>query len=138
MNPRMGRRVQGTTDVENRARATDRTLSDRKAPGRFSAPWRCGRQGIPVVSGPIGQVPSQLEQWLLGRAAAEACDPDYKVECMGTMILGSGSLGVYIDVQRAGDRLLTRPVLVSYETWDNLSMDYPLPRNAWSDCNPVC
>lgn len=79
-----------------------------------------------------GKVPSVLEQWLLDRAETRRSGS----ECvyMGAGIPGSDSLGVWIDVQRAGDHLLTRPVCVSWETADSLS-DL-LPRRAWSCCDP--
>ncbi len=80
----------------------------------------------------VGQVPSDLEKWLLDRAEAR---PD-NGECtyMAPGIAGSDTLGAWIDVQRAGDHLLTRPILVSYETMDNLADR--LPRHVWSDCDP--
>ena len=79
----------------------------------------------------VGQVPSVLEQWLLGRA--EARRDGSECVMMGPGIPGSDRLGVWIDVQRAGDHLLTRPVIVSWETMDNLS-DF-LPGHAWSACD---
>ncbi|MCG8969097.1 hypothetical protein [Streptomyces sp. CL12-4] len=43
---------------------------------------------------------------------------------------GSESLGVVIDVQPAGDHLLTRPVFVPREAMDDLP--HWLPREVWS------
>jgi hypothetical protein len=80
----------------------------------------------------VGQVPSVLEQWMLDRA--EARQDDFECEYMDPGIPGSNSLGVWIDVQRAGDHLLTRPVFVSCETADNIT--WRLPSHAWSACNP--
>jgi hypothetical protein len=40
--------------------------------------------------------------------------------------------GVVIDVQRAGDHLITKPVFVPRESMDDLS--HWLPREAWSLC----
>ena len=78
-----------------------------------------------------GQVPSLLEKWLEDRAKAT---PDsHEMECMAPGIFGSTVLGAYIDVQRAGDYLLSRPLLVSYETMDNTER---IPRHVWSDCDP--
>jgi hypothetical protein len=80
----------------------------------------------------VGQVPSVLEQWLLDRA--EARQDGFECEYMDPGIAGSNSLGVWIDVQRAGDHLLTRPIFVSHETADNIT--WRLPSHAWSACNP--
>jgi hypothetical protein len=80
----------------------------------------------------VGRVPSVLERWLLDRG--EAGPPGDECTYMGAGIPGSESLGAWIDVQRAGDHLLTRPVFVSRETMDDLS--HFLPRHAWSACDP--
>ncbi|MBA2807756.1 hypothetical protein E0500_010110 [Streptomyces sp. KM273126] len=82
--------------------------------------------GMPLV----GRVPSTLEQWMIHRA--EAREPHAELTYMDAGVPGSESLGVVIDVQRAGDRLLTRPVFVPLEAMDDLS--YWLPREAWSLC----
>jgi hypothetical protein len=77
-----------------------------------------------------GRVPSVLEQWMLDRA--EGREPHTELSYMAAGIPGSDTLGVVIDVQRAGDHLLTRPVFVPREALDDLS--HWLPREAWSAC----
>ncbi|MFF9431460.1 hypothetical protein [Streptomyces sp. NPDC014746] len=76
----------------------------------------------------VGRVPSDLEKWMVDRA--ETREPDSELIYMGAGIPGSDSLGVVIDVQRAGDHLLTRPVFVPSEAMDDLS--HFLPRDTWS------
>ncbi|MFC5219598.1 hypothetical protein ACFPQ9_37795 [Streptomyces coerulescens] len=78
----------------------------------------------------VGQVPSTLEQWMLDRA--EAREPYSELSYMDAGVPGSDSLGVVLDVQRAGDHLLTRPVFVPREALDDLP--HFLPREAWSRC----
>ena len=78
----------------------------------------------------VGRVPSVLEQWMLDRA--EAREPYSELSYMGAGVPESATLGVVIDVQRAGDHLLTRPVFVPPEASDDLS--HWLPREAWSRC----
>ncbi|MEU3447029.1 hypothetical protein AB0H29_07345 [Streptomyces thermolilacinus] len=78
----------------------------------------------------VGRVPSMLEQWMTGRA--EARQPHDELGYMAAGVPGSESLGVVIDVQRAGDHLLTRPVFVPLEAMDDLP--HWLPREAWSHC----
>ncbi|MER7177956.1 hypothetical protein ABT404_00400 [Streptomyces hyaluromycini] len=78
----------------------------------------------------VGRVPSVLEQWMLDRA--EAREPNAELSYMDAGVPGSDSLGVVLDVQRAGDHLLTRPVFVPREALDDLS--HFLPREAWSRC----
>ncbi|MFE7765914.1 hypothetical protein [Streptomyces sp. NPDC057438] len=78
----------------------------------------------------VGRVPSVLEQWMLDRA--EAREPYSELSYMGAGVPGSDSLGVVLDVQRAGDHLLTRPVFVPREALDDLP--HFLPREAWSRC----
>ncbi|MFF8434004.1 hypothetical protein [Streptomyces bacillaris] len=76
----------------------------------------------------VGRVPSELEQWVVGRS--EIRDPFCELFYVGPGQPGSASLGVVICVQRAGDRLLTRPVLLSAE-----AMHAPvssLPPEAWT------
>ncbi|MEU3337322.1 hypothetical protein [Streptomyces sp. NPDC006668] len=78
----------------------------------------------------VGRVPSVLEQWMIDRA--EAREPYSELSYMDAGVPGSESLGVVVDVQRAGDRLLTRPVFVPHEALDDLP--HFLPREAWSRC----
>lgn len=78
----------------------------------------------------VGQVPSVLEEWLTARA--ETREPYSEIAYMTSGVPGSMSLGVVIDVQRAGDHLLSRPVFLPGEAFDDLS--HFLPREAWSTC----
>lgn len=78
----------------------------------------------------VGRVPSTLEQWMISRAVAR--EPHDELAYMDAGVPGSESLGVVIDVQRAGDHLLTRPVFVPLEAMDDLS--HWLPGEAWSLC----
>jgi hypothetical protein len=78
----------------------------------------------------VGRVPSVLEQWLLDRA--DAREPCTELSYMAAGVPGSESLGVVIDVQRAGDHLLTRPVFIPSEAMDDLP--HFLPASAWSRC----
>ncbi|MFF3990560.1 hypothetical protein ACFY0B_39110 [Streptomyces sp. NPDC001797] len=78
----------------------------------------------------VGRVPSVLEQWMLDRA--EAREPCAELSYLAAGVPGSDSLGVVLDVQRAGDRLLTRPVFVPREALEDLS--HFLPPEVWSRC----
>ncbi|MER7928770.1 hypothetical protein ABTY96_37495 [Streptomyces sp. NPDC096057] len=78
----------------------------------------------------VGRIPSVLEQWMLDRA--EAREPYAELSYMNAGVPGSESLGIVLDVQRAGDHLLTRPVFVPREALNDLS--HFLPREAWSRC----
>jgi hypothetical protein len=83
-------------------------------------------EGVPLV----GRVPSMVEQWMVERAEARA--PYSELSYIDAGVPGSDTLGVVIDVQRAGDHLLTRPVFVPTEAMDDLP--HFLPRGAWSAC----
>lgn len=76
----------------------------------------------------VGRAPSDLEKWMVDRA--ESHEGDSELIYMGAGIPGSDSLGIFIDVQRAGDHLLTRPVFVPSEAMDDPS--HFLPRDMWS------
>lgn len=78
----------------------------------------------------VGRVPSVLEQWMIERA--ETREPCTELSYMDAGVPGSGTLGVVIDVQRAGDHLLTRPVFIPPEAMDDLP-HFP-PASAWSRC----
>ncbi|MEV7976434.1 hypothetical protein [Streptomyces sp. NPDC086519] len=78
----------------------------------------------------VGRVPSVLEQWMLDRA--EAREPYAELSYLDAGVPGSDLLGVVLDVQRAGDHLLTRPVFVPREALEDLP--HFLPREAWSRC----
>lgn len=90
----------------------------------------CGPQVFADGVALVGRVPSVLEQWMMDRA--EAREPEEEVSYMSAGVPGSESLGVVIDVERAGDHLLTRSVFFPREALDDLS--HWLPRNAWSVC----
>ncbi len=64
---------------------------------------------------------------------ADTGEPDAELVFFGAGVLGSESLGVVIDVQRAGDHLLTRPVFLPFEAVDYGFSDW-LSRDAWSRC----
>jgi hypothetical protein len=88
----------------------------------------CGPQ-VSVVGMPlVGQVPSVLEQWMLDRA--ETFPPYTELVYLGAGVPASESLGVTLNVQREGDRLLTRPIFYPSEALDDLS--HWLPREAWT------
>ncbi|MER7644788.1 hypothetical protein [Streptomyces sp. NPDC126522] len=82
--------------------------------------------GMPLV----GRIPSVLERWMIDRA--EVREPHAELMYMDAGVPASETLGAVIDVQRAGDRLLTRPVLVPREAMDDLP--HFLPREVWSVC----
>ncbi|MFB7448135.1 hypothetical protein [Streptomyces sp. NPDC056194] len=88
----------------------------------------CGPQVFADGEPLVGRVPSVVEQWMLDRAAAYP--PDTDLVYMGAGVPGSESLGVTVNVQRAGDRLLTRPVFYPAAALDDLS--HWLPRDAWA------
>ncbi|MEU7580134.1 hypothetical protein AB0B50_21355 [Streptomyces sp. NPDC041068] len=80
--------------------------------------------GMPLV----GQVPSRVEQWMIERSESREPFTELLYVNLGEPV--SRSLGVVSCVQRAGDRLLTRPVLLPGE-----AMDAParfLPAEAWA------
>lgn len=76
----------------------------------------------------VGKVPSEVERWMTERA--ELREPFTELLYVNLGEPGSRSLGVVSCVQRAGDRLLTRPVFLPGE-----AMDAPLrflPDEAWA------
>jgi hypothetical protein len=76
----------------------------------------------------VGGVPSELEQWLFGRA--ESREPCTELFYLPGAEAGSLSLGVVLCVQRAGDRLLTRPVFLPADAMDDVY--HWLPGEAWA------
>ncbi|GGZ27928.1 hypothetical protein GCM10010387_21730 [Streptomyces inusitatus] len=90
----------------------------------------CGPQVFAEGVALVGRVPSVLERWMADRA--EAGEPYAELTYMDAGVPGSDALGVVIDVQRAGDHLLTRPVFVPFEAMDDLS--HFLPGDVWSVC----
>ena len=109
---------------------------------RFGLHFYYGDQGlkgiaVDALQGPqvhaegmalVGRVPSVLEQWMTKRA--ETREPEEELTYMDAGMPGSESLGVVINVQRAGDHLLTRPVFFPGEALDDLS--HFLPHEAWA------
>ncbi|MFD9124454.1 hypothetical protein [Kitasatospora sp. NPDC059571] len=87
----------------------------------------CGPQVLVDGAALVARVPSAVERWMLDRAAAH--EPDGEVVYMGGGLVCSESLGVVINVQRAGDRLITRPMFLSAEALDGGS--YFLPEDLW-------
>ncbi len=76
----------------------------------------------------VGRTPSELEQWIVDRAGTREPFSELFYANLGEP--GSRSLGVVIGVQRAGDRLLTRPGFLPTG-----AMDAPvsfLPSEAWA------
>jgi hypothetical protein len=88
----------------------------------------CGPQVSVAGTALVGRVPSVLEQWLIDRA--ETRSPETELVYVSAGVPASESLGVTVNVQRDGDRLLTRPVFYPAEALDDLS--HWLPRDAWA------
>ncbi len=88
----------------------------------------CGPQVFADGTALVGRVPSELEQWMLDRA--DARPPYTELTYMGAGVPASESLGVTINVQRNGDRLVTRPMFYPVEALDDLS--HWLPWDAWT------
>jgi len=76
----------------------------------------------------VGRVPSVLEHWLAERAEKRPSEAELAYVSAG--VPASESLGVTINVQREGDRLLTRPIFYPAEALDDLT-DW-LPEGAWA------
>ncbi|MGE7434191.1 hypothetical protein [Kitasatospora sp. NPDC001175] len=102
----------------------------------YAAERLCGvsvdaRRGPQVVvdgAALVGQVPSELEQWLFERA--ESREPYTELFYLPGAEAGSLTLGVVLCVQRAGDRLLTRPVFLPADAMDDVY--HQLPAEAWA------
>lgn len=75
----------------------------------------------------VGQVPSELEDWLISRA--ESRPPYTELVYMPGAEVESRSLGVVVCLQRAGDWLLTRPVSLAADATDDTY--HRLPPEAW-------
>ncbi|MFC5185329.1 hypothetical protein [Actinomadura harenae] len=73
----------------------------------------------------VAQVPSVMEQWLQDYLAAR----DLPFYYGGNYEPGSLDLGLYLRVQRAGDHLLTRPLMVNAALADDSER---IPRREWS------
>jgi hypothetical protein len=79
----------------------------------------------------VGRVPSVLEQWMVDRhRRADTGEPGEDLVYMGPSNPGSESLGVVIEVQRAADHLLTRPVFFPFEAVD-FGFSNWLPDDVW-------
>ncbi|MFV5998834.1 hypothetical protein ACNPQM_42575 [Streptomyces sp. NPDC056231] len=76
----------------------------------------------------VGRLPSDLEEWLFERA--ESREPYTELFYMPGAEAGSLTLGVVLCVQRAGDRLLTRPVFLPADAMDDVY--HHLPREVWA------
>ncbi|MCZ0984592.1 hypothetical protein [Streptomyces diastatochromogenes] len=76
----------------------------------------------------VGQVPSELEQWLFDRA--ESREAFTELFYLPGAEPGSLTLGVVLCVQRAGDHLLTRPVFLAADVMGDVY--HCLPREAWA------
>lgn len=103
----------------------------------FAADERLYGVSIDALRGPqvladgaalVGRVPSELEQWLFDRA--ESREPYTELFYMPGAEAGSLTLGVVLCVQRAGDRLVTRPVFLPADAMDDVY--HRLPREAWA------
>ncbi|ATL28458.1 hypothetical protein [Streptomyces formicae] len=76
----------------------------------------------------VGRAPSELEQWIVDRS--EIREPFSELFYVNLGEPGSASLGVVVCAQRAGDRLLTRPVFLPSEAM-NAPKRY-LPAEVWT------
>jgi hypothetical protein len=76
----------------------------------------------------VAQVPSELEAWMAARA--EAREPFTELAYMPAADPASLTLGVVACVQRAGDRLVTRPVFLPASAMDDIY--HQLPAEAWA------
>ncbi|MGW4891371.1 hypothetical protein ACWEQL_03755 [Kitasatospora sp. NPDC004240] len=76
----------------------------------------------------VGRVPSELEQWLFDRA--ESRETRTELFYLPGAEAGSLTLGVVLCVQRAGDRLVTRPVFLPAEAMEDVY--HYLPSDAWA------
>jgi hypothetical protein len=88
------------------------------------------RRGPQVVAdgmAVVGRVPSELEDWLSRRAE---CRPSRtELAYLPAAQPASLSLGLVVCVQRAGDRLVTRPVFLPVDAMDDIY--HQLPAEAW-------
>ncbi|NUU23836.1 MAG: hypothetical protein HOV68_20390 [Streptomycetaceae bacterium] len=75
----------------------------------------------------VSRAPSELEQWLRDRAARR--EPYSELSYLAAGIPGSQTLGVVVSVQRAGDRLITRPVFLPTEAMEDVP--HFLPAEVW-------
>ncbi|MEV7603195.1 hypothetical protein AB0O91_38080 [Kitasatospora sp. NPDC089797] len=85
----------------------------------------CGPQVTADGVALVGRAPSALERWMHERAETRPDELSY----MSAGVPCSASLGVVVNVQREGDRLLTRPVFYPTEALDDLP--HWFPQRAW-------
>ncbi|MCF3123000.1 hypothetical protein IPZ68_25340 [Streptomyces arenae] len=76
----------------------------------------------------VGRTPSELEQWIVDRSEVREPFSELFYVKLGAPV--SLSLGVVVCVQRAGDRLLTRPVFLPAKAM-NAPVSF-LPPEAWT------
>ncbi|MBP0454057.1 hypothetical protein J5Y04_31620 [Kitasatospora sp. RG8] len=81
----------------------------------------CGPQVTVEGTALVGRTPSEVGQWMEER--------DAEVSYMSLGVPRSDLLGVVVNVQRAHDRLLTRPVFFPAEALDDLP--HWFPQRAW-------
>ena len=85
----------------------------------------------------VGQVPSVLFQWMADRHRNPGTTDSYTdFLVMDAGVPASESLGVVIEVQRADDLLLTRPVFFPSEAVDFGFTNW-LPDNVWGRYRPI-
>jgi len=75
----------------------------------------------------VAQVPSEIDQWIEQRAASR--ERNAEIAYLGTADIVSRTLGAAFCIQRAGDRLVTRPVFLSDPAMDDVH--HQLPSEAW-------
>ena len=112
-----------------------------KGYGRSSVKLYCcsGRlQGVSVeaLRGPqvyaagrplVAQVPSEIDEWIEQRAVSRGKDEE--IAYLGTADIVSRTLGAAFCIQRARDRLITRPVFLSDPRMEDVH--HLLPSEAW-------
>ncbi|MFD6115169.1 hypothetical protein ACFWG0_34445 [Streptomyces yangpuensis] len=77
-----------------------------------------------------GQVPSEVERWIIDRAKTRFPEDEDEFGYLGIGVPSSWSLGLVANVQRFGDQLVTRPVLFAEHVLDD--PQHILPRQAWA------
>lgn len=75
----------------------------------------------------VAQVPSEIDEWIEQRAASS--ERDAEIAYLGTGDIVSRTLGAAFCIQRAGDRLVTRPVFLSNPGMEDVH--HELSSEAW-------
>ena len=75
----------------------------------------------------VAQVPSEIDEWIEQRAASRGKDAE--IAYLGTGDIVSRTLGATFCIQRAGDRLITRPVFLTDPGMEDVH--HQLPSEAW-------